>query len=295
MSLLTYTQGRFEGVRSLVRLLHAHQGRMPRALVLKWMQPEAFQSERGATKPVEQLIGCARSLRLVEDVQRDLVLVGEPGPTDPVAFADRVHAILRDEPDPGDRVMFLVYAWFVVKIEQHGGTQWIADATVNDLTDEAEAALAKHSPDERADTFNSTRFSAWCSWIVALGLGHEAACLPAFFPHPSERLSRELPSCVRELGVNVEIPARGFLDVLKQRMPYLDGGAIWKDVAARSGFVPREKTLGRVLSEALRELHDEGRLQLIMRGDSAGAVALASDPLHAVATFSAVRLAEGEA
>ena len=47
-------------------------------------------------------------------------------------------------------------------------------------------------------------------------------------------------------------------------------------IAYRTGWRPR--TLSRVLSEALRELHQEGEIRLIALGDSADRVQFAPDP-----------------
>jgi hypothetical protein len=68
-------------------------------------------------------------------------------------------------------------------------------------------------------------------------------------------------------------------------MPYLDGGALLNETLARAGAsAPRQLT--RVLSVALRDLHDEGRLVMGLLGDSSDMIQLAPDPRHKTQTVA---------
>ena len=294
MSLLSDIQGRPEGVHSLLQLLAAFGGRLPRDEITTWMMPASFRREEKSVSAVSQTIGCARSLGLAEDRGSDVCLAVDTVSHDPGGFADLVHARLRDAAADADRVMFLAYAYFILRTEQEQGTGWIDDRSVKEVAGQLNSVLQVAENSDEEGNFNSSKYPAWRAWMVTMGLGFEASTiLPSFFPQPSERLGRELPALIAILGQGEEIPAFSFLEALAQRMPYLDGGHIYHEVAARMRWRPSGDALGIVLSEALRELHDEGRFELVMRGDAADAVSLAPDPIHKPSAFVGVVIHNG--
>lgn len=108
-----------------------------------------------------------------------------------------------------------------------------------------------------------------------MGLGGD---LPgcSFYAYPVERLSRELRAAAHSLGFDCELEFRMVQSMLKDRMPYLDGGSIYEEVARQTG--PRTRTLSRVFSAALRELHREGEIRLTTWGDATDRVDFFQDP-----------------
>lgn len=297
MSLLSDTQGKPERVHSLLQLVSSLGGRAPKDQLLTWMMPRSFRNDDQSLVQVRQTIGCSRSLGLARDDGDDLVLDEDVAvPADPLEFADLAHCRLRDAPSEPDRVVMLAYAYFVLETARTGSTNWIHDQSGEKVANQINAVLQR-SADPGADRlFNSTKYGAWRDWMVALGLGYEAGkTLPSFFPHPAERLARELRHIVRLHGKGTEIPASTFVKAVAVQMPYLDGGAVFEDVAGRLGWRPKGGWVTSVLSESLRDLHDEGVLHLIGRADAPDALSLAPDVSSPLKAFVGVVIPNGGA
>lgn len=295
MSLLTDTTGRPERVYTLMKLLAAYGGHLGYDQTVAWLQPPILRGEKNSTDAAKQTIGSARSLGLISDEGDNLLLDDPSVPSEPPAFADLVHARLRDNPSEKDRVMLEVYALFVVLTDQKEGTSWIADKTVEGLTDFIDNLLPRPADDpQQQKVFNKDKYStAWRPWMVYLGLGWEGIVLPTFFPHPTVRLERELPGLGRELGVGCELAPGDFLRALARRMPYLDGGTLFEEALRRARWRRTTQRLTVVLSNVLRELHDDGRIRLHLLGDTVGATRLAPDPTHEIQAISSVELIGG--
>ena len=93
--------------------------------------------------------------------------------------------------------------------------------------------------------------------------------------------------------MGVELPIADVLDVVSARMPYLDGGRITSALPANRGATARQgRHLSSVLSVALRDLHDERRLNLRVMGDATDLRELAPDPLHEVASVKSIVILE---
>jgi hypothetical protein len=297
MSLLTDTTGRPERVYTLMKLLEAHGGRLSYDETVAWLQPPILRGEKNSTDAAKQTIGSARSLGFIRD-EGNILLLDEPSvSSDPPAFADLVHGRLRDNPSEKDRVMLEVYALFVVMTEREEGTSWIAQKSVETLADLIDIALPRPADEpQQQKVFNKDKYStAWRPWMVYLGLGWEGIVLPTFFPHPTVRLERELPALSRELGVGHELDPGNFLQAIARRMPYLDGGALFEEAMRRVRWRRTTQRLTVVLSNVLRELHDDGRIRLHLRGDTVGATRLAPDPTHEIQAISAVEIIGGQA
>ena len=114
----------------------------------------------------------------------------------------------------------------------------------------------------------------------------------ALYPTITERLERELSVLVDTLSPVTEHVFADFLVSLGQRMPYIDGGALFIDLAQREGLRPMGRRLSRVLSNALRDLHDDGRIELIAVGDTAGMYELVGEA-HPVRTVTSIRFTLG--
>jgi hypothetical protein len=288
MSLLSSTQGRPDRVRSLLRVLEAYDGSCVRADLERWMLPTAFQTS-GSKTAFTQTVDAARSLKLIASSTDPVTQTGKV-PLDLDGFADYVHDVLAMAPSKSDEVMMDAFAYFVIACEQERGTAWIKKLTAPTLAGRVDAAL-RHGVEGDDRLFNDTKYPAWRSWMIYLGLALEADKLPSFYPYPVLRLERELGAIGERLGTGSEVPAAEFLASLAARMPYLDGGAIFKKMAEKMAWRPTENRLTMVLSQALRELHDDQRLVLHQLGDNRGDVHLFRDPTHGIDRFYAVSIA----
>lgn len=285
MSLLSSTQGTPERVWSLINLLQAHEGRLPRESVFEWLSPtfvQAGQKRVISGEPDGQAVGAATSLELVERDGASLALTAS-APVSFQAFSDQVHARLCsiDETDP-DYVVLETFAWVAVEVERRQSTGWAASSP-QEFADAAEHALG--GSDERR--FNSTKLPPWRRWITLLGLGVD---LPGvgFYPYVTERVRRELTSSGLQAGV--ELKAAEVLAALARRAPYLDGGALFNSVAERVGVRLPSRRVTRLLSTALRDLHEEGALALTVRGDASELIELAPDGQHPIKTVQTIVL-----
>lgn len=285
MSLLSDTQGRPERVHSLLKLLEAHGGKLGKQEIQAWLMPRAMGKER--TTAADQTLGAAKSLGFIKAEERgaEQELTVSPVPTEPAGFGDLVHHRLLDAPNEADRVVFEAYAAVLIRCEQEQGTAWLGIETVAQVSNFIRNALA--GADGAKDQFNEEKSPPWRAWLVSMGLAWDTPDM-GFHPQPSVRLERELPAIGKALGFDTEIPAAEFLEQVAQRMPYLDNGSVFKDMARRIRWARATPRVGVVLSETLRELHDDQVLQLGLRGDATGATALAEDPTHKIQSFGFV-------
>jgi hypothetical protein len=88
------------------------------------------------------------------------------------------------------------------------------------------------------------------------------------------------------LGFDKEVDAAEFLNAVAESMPYLDSGGLFDTAARRIRWNPNPRTLSTPLSVALRDLHEEGHIQLKTYGDTRDAFTLSQDP---TSTLKAVR------
>src|SRR5690606_34135446 len=141
--------------------------------------------------------------------------------------------------------------------------------------------------DDGGKRINREKVVAWRRWLTFLGL---AVSMPAPWPAqpaPTARIAREIE---RSNVSGLEMAAGGFLNLLARRMPYLDRGHLYLQACDRLGWKPDPRQLSPVLSTALRELHDEGVMQLQLSGDSPDVVALAVDQTHLIGGFDVIHL-----
>jgi hypothetical protein len=141
---------------------------------------------------------------------------------------------------------------------------------------------------------NPTKAVAWRRWLSFLGLGVQMP-IPSLvdFPSPSARIAREIERAKLKSGE--DLTAAQFLDLLAGRMPYLDGGRLFRQACERIGHQPKPRQLSPLLSAGLRDLHDEGAIRLRPRGDSKDRVTLADDPAHEIQTFNLVAVGAAQA
>lgn len=297
MSLLSDTRGTPRTVWSLVQLLAAHDGQLDRDGVWGWLDPFDTGMEDGKKKagnPVDQTIGAAASLELVAADRSAVRLLVDPPPSELAAFADWVHERLVGlPPDHADSVLLETFAWYVASCGEKKGTRWVKEHKQERLADQIDGALRTEMaepPSERR--FNTTKFPRWHDWIGFVGLGTELPGSRFFYPYITERLQRELPTLALELGTGHEIEGAEFLSALGRRMPYVDGGSLFETAARRIRWNPSPRQLSPVPSIALREVHDDGLIELRMYGDTRDAYGLTYDPTHRIQAFRTVTIKE---
>ncbi|MGV3524205.1 MAG: hypothetical protein ACO1RX_08275 [Candidatus Sericytochromatia bacterium] len=299
MSILTNPQGRPERIWSLLRLLEAfgESGEgfsspgLSRQEIQQWLIPSTF-SNLDATA-FSNTVSCAAGLGLVQR-SRSGIYLNCSVPENRAAFSDLLHERLLSAastvPTQGDsedeedgesagpnRVLMQVYAFFIVMTEKKGGFSWIKEGNSKSLAESIDAGLPRLSQmPEGKRQFNPTRLSPWRAWMIYLGLGQEGVSLPWFYPTVTERLKRELSFLGKNLGFNQELKADDFLDALAVRMPYLDRGHLFGQLSEVNNCPPNP-FISRVLSNALRELHQDKVIEMKVLGDSGG-IRLTHDP-----------------
>ena len=276
MSLLSSTQGNFERVRSLVQVLAAHGGELPRASALSWLQPrwKGLDHEPSSSAGT-QIIGACRSLGFLQEGSDPLQLRNPSVATDIPTFADLVHEALvsAGHSDPAedelsiseDAVPIWTYAWFVVRCDLEKGTSWISATTAKDLEGAIDGFLRGTSA-SGTKLFNTTKLPYWRRWLSAAGLIVDTK--GRYFPDLSPRLARELAAVAIKRGSDTEIPIEDLLEDLRPRMPYLDGGEFHLQAVKRLRFAPPPQQLSFILSAGLRTLHEDGVIELSTIGDA---------------------------
>lgn len=283
MSLMTDTQGTPERVLALLQLLSAHGGRLPQTQIRPWLDP--LEREQ---KAVDQTLGAARSLGLVQSQGAEIALDVGDCPADIDGLADLVHRrLVAIQQNDANAVVLETYAWFVARSARERGTSWIVRYNNTQLTDEINHALQREG---ETHTFNTTRYPRWRDWIGLMGLGLDCPKPGGdhFLPFASERLAIELSALEEQSVPGAPVKAERFVRLCSERMPYLDAGVAFERAARRIDWRPTARALGPVFSDALRDLHDRKRVELQMTGDTPDAYRLSDDPAHKVKAFSAV-------
>lgn len=290
MSLLSSTQGTPERVWSLIAALSASGGEIERADATSWLNPGFMRNGSEFKEKPEafsQTLGAATSLGAVEAVKGAL-RVGSTFHAEAYPdFADWTHdRLVAMSNDEKDAVVLETYAWMAVESDRQGSIGWVHDWTRDAFADAADKALPEGADDDGQRRINTTKLPAWRGWLLFLGL--LVPMPPPMPPHPSARVraARELARCT--LPRNQEIPAETFLKALAARLPYLDGGRMFVETVQRIGYGPAPGRLSPLMSATLRSLHDEGLIELWLRGDAGSVVRLTGSPTHKVQSFHAV-------
>lgn len=286
MSLMSDTQGTPERVWALVRLVAANGGRLPREDVRHWLDP--LHSDAGEATAITQTVGAASSLELVnhDTTSKSLNLSINELPSDLAAFGDWVHKrLVRLSDSHSDAVVLRAFAWFVANSAKQKGMTWMNGRSTGDIADSIRSTLGT---DSEGATFNATRYPRWRDWIAFLGLGYAVPFRGSaiFLPYVVDRMRRIQHDLFKDTAA--EVDARAFLTRLSNLMPYLDGGALFDDMAQRIGWAPTVGQLSPVTSTALRQLHDRRILELRTYGDTRDDCTLSPDPTHAIQSFRTV-------
>jgi hypothetical protein len=274
MSLLTDTQGTPNRVYALLRLLDEAGAPLPLETVAGWLVPRNRTENDEVPRPKDalgQTLGAARSLDLIADGAPITLKVKTP-PTIG-EFADLAHRQLcsLNEAD-ANGVILRVYAWFVLRADREAAG--LHRVGREELVAEIDGVFSRVEESE-ARTFNTTKLAPWVRWVSFLGLGTDLPNTP-FFPSPVERVRRELRGIAQEMGFDRSLDFREVQGELSKRMPYLDGGELFSEMAERVGW--KSRTVSRILSSSVRDLHLEGEIKLTALGDSAKRVAFPTDP-----------------
>jgi hypothetical protein len=305
MSLLSDTRGTPNTVWALIHLLSTNAGELQQEGVSGWLDPlDTRIDEHGKTKKgntFDQTLGAAASLGLIENDRnsKTIKLLVSDLPSDIQGFSDWVHEHLATIPlEDSDSVVLEAFAWFVASCAKEKGTDWIKSLSREQLADNINAALlSDRKIADEENRFNTTKLPRWRDWVGFMGLSIEMPSTgrPTFYPYVTGRFEREVKQLSEKLGHDEEITAATFLAALSERMPYVDGGAHFNLAAKRIGLKPTPRQLSIVLSNSLRELHDEGVLELKTRGDARDVYTLSKDQTHRIESFLTVTIKSPEA
>lgn len=292
MSVLSSPQGVPERVWSLVGGLLALGGSTDRESLDRLINPGFIKdglSVRTEPKLAANALGAATSLGFIDANREEARSAGPSDLASASEFADAVHDRLISLPDEdNDRVLLEAYAWVVAESDRQGDLAWVYEWSRDTFADEANKGLV--GEDEDGKPMNPTKAVAWRRWLSFLGLGVSMPISTLTdFPSPAGRIARELERAGLKDGE--ELSGTKFVGLLAERMPYLDGGRLFKQACERISHQPKPRRLSPLLSAGLRDLHDEGRIRLRPRGDSTDAIQLADDPAHEIQTFNLVIIA----
>lgn len=290
MSLLSSTQGTPERVWSLVQAIAASGGSLDRDDAAKWLNPGFLKDGQVVAEnpsAFAQVLGAASSLGAVSADGGRLNLTCPSEIKRFPDFCDWVHQVLASlNSTEKDAVLLETLAWVYVECDRQRSTLWIHDFTEDGFADAADAALPDGEDDDGQRRLNRTKLPSWRRWLLSLGLMSELPGGPRPHPLSDGRAARELAR--PEFRKGVEFLAKDFLAALGARLPYIDGGRMFAEAARRMSHSVAPERLSPILSATLRNLHDDGTIELVVRGDAGDLTRLSPDSAHAVDAFRAV-------
>lgn len=226
------------------------------------IQPQGLPDLTSSSRQAAQHLSAARELRLItQDDEGNCRLAktvreGKPTANQMIleAFDQFVLSDAKIEPWFGRIYGFVVACSRVIPSSK---------GARDDLCTEFNDALPPHI--DKANPANSTKLAHYLRWYCYVGLGwHDPA--GSFVPDPTVRLRRSL---AKIFGSSKRMDAADFMSSLAAVCPELDAGALFSEVAA-SAFNKADRTCTSALAIALRNLHDEGIIQLDCPADSQG-------------------------
>jgi hypothetical protein len=294
MSVLSSPQGTPERVWSLIAGLVAIGSECDRETFDALLNP-GYQKDGAEVRANKVLaanaVGAATSLGLVQAGREKVTLTTDRNLDGVSEFAEYVHDHLSSlKSGETDSAILEAYAWLVAKSHQQGQLDWIYTSGRDEFADMANAALVGEDDDGRL--INTTKVVAWRRWLTFLGLGVTLP-LPSTnkpdYPTPTARLVRELNRA--GISPNTVMSAEQFISLVAGRMPYLDRGRLFTQACQRIGHTPSGRRVSPLLSLALRDLHDDKVLGLILSGDASTHLQLTpEDPAHSFNAFTAVNI-----
>ncbi len=291
MSLLTNTQGSPERVWSALAGL-ATFGEQPRAELESLLNPGYLKPGLDPVKIVNirQVIGAASSLGGLEADRATATTEVKAAGFSQAEMADWMHDVLCGlEGDHKDGVILETYAWMVARSDQAGSMAWMNEMSADAFANAAVEGLLGLD-DDGGVKINKEKVVAWRRWLMFLGLATPlpSPLSPQSQPSPATRLRREL---VRAGAAGNTLDAQEFMGIVAMRLPYLDRGRLFLQACERIGRRPAPQRLSPMLSVALRDLEDEGSLEMSQLGDSSRIVQLTEDQTHLINGFLTVRVA----
>ena len=298
MSLLSSTQGTPERVWSLVTTVGQCGGTLPRSECDEWLNPGFKRGDimvQEKNEAVGQTVNAATSLGALIAESGELRVTHDCPTGSEAAFRDWIHGRLASlDSVEKDAVVMETYAWIAANSVKEGSLLWVHEWSQKDLVDSAAMALTEGDDDDEGPRVNTTKLPALRRWLEYLGLMTDLP-VGARVQHPTAaaRLSRELERSGLPKGRSLD--AREFLDVVRARMPYLDGGRMFEQAARRRGVVIDNRQLSPLLTAALHDLHDADLITLGVHGDASDVTRFAPGQPHKVRGFQFVILNEPEA
>ncbi|POF62925.1 hypothetical protein CFR73_01705 [Novacetimonas maltaceti] len=286
MSVLSSPQGSPERVWSLLVGLQALGGTASSEIYKALLSPVVDSSLVNDTR------GVISSLGLVRTSGHEVSLIDGLDLADMASFADDVYdRLIALELDNIDAVLLTTYAWICARSDREGNVSWLYVLTRQQFADQA--AQAQGQAGTESPRINATKLNAWYRWLVFMGMG-ESLPLPKsqILFSPAQRLRRELQRARARLPD--EMTADAFRGFIASRLPYLDGGRFFTEACAWIGHAPPARQFSPMLSDALRDLHDDGTLRLCLSGDAMTHIGLTENPAHAINAFTTVRVNGGQ-
>lgn len=295
MSLLSDTNHSPQRIFALLRLLEAEGGALEFDAIKTWLKPNFRggdqREQEGDHVNIRQMLGAATSLDLITSDTQNHYKLQRPVPATLDAFADAVHDhLVSVDWSDADSIVLEAYAAMIALSEIEQGTAWL-DENAKERASRINNAVRRdegEDEDESKKRFNSTKASPWKRWVIFLGLG---ISMPKgdLYPYPVARLEREIARMRQAGALADEIDIETFLPAIAARMPYLDGGRLFLSSANQIRLPPIEKRVSRILTGALRDLHDDERIALETIGDAKENYAMTGEP-HVVKSVKQVRL-----
>lgn len=298
MSLLSSTQGTPERVWSLIGALAANGGTLPRSEAHDWLNPGFLVADQTISEKATafaQTLGAATSLGVVRPEAGLLRLDPSCTATAFGDFCDWVHdRLVSLDSHAKDAVVLETYAYIAAESHRQGSLAFVHSWTADAFADAADKALPDEADDDGERRINRTKLPTWRRWLDCLGLSIALPGVSLSHPSADARLAREVSHiAVGPEETGIELPAEACLQRLAQRLPYLDGGRMFAETARRIGHAPSRRQLSPLLSASLRNLHDEGVIELRLRGDAGDVVHLSPESTHQVQTFHGVMILGG--
>jgi hypothetical protein len=245
-------------------LLHAiRQKNAPADSVKSLLQPKGLPELTASSNQAALQLNAARELKLMaQDEEGHLRLTysirdGKPSAKEAIINAvDRIVLASADvEPWFGR-----LYGYVISQANDEIPSESPAR---KDLCTQFNNALPGHI--ERANQLNDTKLPHYLRWYSYAGMGWRDPS-KSFVPDPTERVRRALP---KVFDGAQRLDAAPFMSSLALACPELDGGALFMDTAT-DHYNPADRVCTRALAVALRNLHDEGDIQLDCPKDSQG-------------------------
>lgn len=288
MSVLEAIQHTPERLHALAQLLKV-AGPIGREDLQDLMLAHQQPAERTA-EAVKQAIAAAASLELVRS-DRDLIALPDSfdPPTTFLAFSDTCYDRFLSATAPDNNAIILdAFALIADDCNRRQNLLWLFEIDREAFVGDIEGRLNTNSSEKR--TFNTTRITPWRRWLIALGLAIEIP-QSLFYPDITRRLIREID---RDPGLALRTPieATDFLTWVRQKLPFLPGGERCRALGITA---ESPRTADFLLSSAMWNLQEEGRLSLTRASDDPSAVELRHDRSGAYRFISTVTINRMEA